>query len=404
MGNRIDQEVAMSRRDKKIETEAARQAHYIQWGLIMGIIDPCGHQRGYQRIVAIYVGYLMSGVNFRNKDSLRSNTIKGYVTGINSLFTLRGMEVPIVLSDPNNMVGILINNLIKEEDIARQRSPLDSNIYAEMLQRSNVSRSPDSEQRTVFNVTTMGCYLGPRVSEYAQTTDKTVDYHVYPSGKQVIKAFIANDFQFINMNGQVIAELSDDSIEVVDRVRITWRIQKNHQNNQKISLPCDKITPAICPVLAALRLVLRACRLSQPDSMPVACYLKKDTMTYITGSRIAFHFRAVAKAVHPNISKDDEQRYSAHSMRVWACVLLDEAGKSPDYIKKHLCWMGDSFQMYLRDTHVIQDQHREALLASSEEVMDLVSVLPADILRLSIMSEETAGDDEDMGVYQDEMD
>ncbi len=52
--------------------------------------------------------------------------------------------------------------------------------------------------------------------------------------------------------------------------------------------------------------------------------------------------------------------------------------------------------MYLRDTHVIQDQHREALRASSEEVMDLVSALP--------MSEETAGDEEDMGVYQDDMD
>jgi hypothetical protein len=133
--------------------------------------------------INIYIGYLMSGVNFRNKDSLRSNTIKGYATGINSLFTLRGMEAPIVLSDPNNMVGILINNLIKEEDIARQRSPLNRNIYAEMLRRSNVSRLPDSEQRTVFDVTTMGRYLGPRMSEYAQTTDKTVDYHVYPSGK-----------------------------------------------------------------------------------------------------------------------------------------------------------------------------------------------------------------------------
>jgi hypothetical protein len=94
MGDRIDQEVAMSRRDKEIETEAAWQAHYIQWGLIMGILDPCGHQRGYQLIVAIYIGYLISGVNFRNKDYMRSNTFKGYVTGINSLFTLRGMKHP----------------------------------------------------------------------------------------------------------------------------------------------------------------------------------------------------------------------------------------------------------------------------------------------------------------------
>ena len=66
--------------------------------------------------------------------------------------------------------------------------------------------------------------------------------------------------------------------------------------------------------------------------------------------------------------------------------------------------MGDSFRMYLHDTHVIQDQHHEALQASSEEVMDLVSTLPADILHLSIMSEGTAGDEDDMGVYQDEMD
>jgi hypothetical protein len=77
--------------------------------------------------------------------------------------------------------------------------------------------------------------------------------------------------------------------------------------------------------------------------MPVACYLKKDALAYLTGSRIALHFRTAAKAVHPNISKDEEQRYSAHSLRVWACVLLDEAGKSPDYIKKRLRWMGDSF-------------------------------------------------------------
>ena len=74
MGDPVDQEVPMSQRDKEIETEAAWQAHYIQWGLIMGILDQCGHQKGYQRI-AIYIKYLMSGVNFRNKDYLRLATV-----------------------------------------------------------------------------------------------------------------------------------------------------------------------------------------------------------------------------------------------------------------------------------------------------------------------------------------
>jgi hypothetical protein len=89
-----------------------------------------------------------------------------------------------------------------------------------------------------------------------------------------------------------------------------------------VTLSSDKTNTAICPVLAALHLVLRACCLLQPDLMPVACYLNKDTLAYISGSRIAILFWAAARAVHPNIFKEEEQRYSAHSLRVWACVLL----------------------------------------------------------------------------------
>jgi hypothetical protein len=99
----------------------------------MGILDPCGHQKGYQHIVAIYIEYLMSGVDFRNKDFLRSATIQGYVASINSLFRLRSMEAPADTSDPNIMAGILINNLVMEEDIVRQCSLLDRNIFAKLL-------------------------------------------------------------------------------------------------------------------------------------------------------------------------------------------------------------------------------------------------------------------------------
>jgi hypothetical protein len=233
------------------------------------------------------------------------------------------MKPPINVADPNNVSGILINNLVKEEDIARQRIPLDSAIFAKLLRKSNVSCSLDSEQRTLFDLVVLACYIGPRVREYAQTTDKNVDYHIYPSGKKLIKAFTANDFCFFDKNNQAITELSNDSINRVDRVCITWRIQKNRQNNQTITLLSDKANTAICPVLASLRLVLRARCLLQPDSMPVACYLKKDALDYITGSRIAILFQAAARAVRPTISKEEVQQYSAHSLRVWACVLLD---------------------------------------------------------------------------------
>ncbi len=136
----------------------------------MKVPDPCSHQQGYQRIIAIYIKYLMTGVNFRNKDFLRSATVQGYTSSINSLSKLRDMKPPINVADPNNVSGILINNLVKEEDIARQCSPLDSAMFAKLLCKLNVSCSLDSEQRTLFDLVILGRYIGPRVSKYAQTS------------------------------------------------------------------------------------------------------------------------------------------------------------------------------------------------------------------------------------------
>jgi hypothetical protein len=74
----------------------------------------------------------MCGINYYNKDVLRSSTLWGYATAVNTLFQLRGYKQPTELSNPSNMPGIIINNLIKEETVASQRSPLDSAIFAEL--------------------------------------------------------------------------------------------------------------------------------------------------------------------------------------------------------------------------------------------------------------------------------
>jgi hypothetical protein len=112
--------------------------------------------------------------------------------------------------------------------------------------------------------------------------------------------------------------------------------------------------PKICPVCSAMQLVLRARWLNQPDDMPVAIYkTKKGKAIYLTGNKIAELLWKAVKKVWPKTTPDKLKRYSAHSLRVWACVLLDEAGKLPDYIKKRQRWLGDSFRMYLRDTAII---------------------------------------------------
>ncbi len=89
-------------------------------------------------------------------------------------------------------------------------------------------------------------------------------------------------------------------------------------------------------------------------------------------------------------------------MRVWACVLLVEAGKLTDYIKKRLCWLGDSFRMYLRDTAIFQHQPVNALLAALKEVMEPIAALPKDVIALSTMTKGT--DDPDMHECADKKD
>jgi hypothetical protein len=107
-----------------------------------------------------------------------------------------------------------------------------------------------------------------------------------------------------------------------------------------------------------LRIVFRGRRLKQPDSMTLGCYCtKKMPMSCMMANRMAILILKTFKKVHPGISTKDLNMNSAHLLQVWTCVLLDKAGKSPDYICKQLCWLGDTFCMYLCDARVIQDAH-----------------------------------------------
>jgi hypothetical protein len=126
MDDSVDQEMAKSRGGPDVETEAAWQAHYIKWAEIIRIQDPCGYYPGYQRIMAIYTKYVQKGVNYNNKQALRSATVRGFAKVVNTLFKLRGFAPPANLSDLSNMISILINNMLRKEDIARQHAPLDN--------------------------------------------------------------------------------------------------------------------------------------------------------------------------------------------------------------------------------------------------------------------------------------
>ncbi len=226
---------------------------------------------------------------------------------------------------------------------------------ATLHQSATDSKCEDSVSDLLFDVVALGCYIGPCLSKYTQTTQVKVNHHTYLSGKTVIKAFIANYFIFYNEWKHIVKELKKDSLHQACFVKITWCIQKNRQNGQSITLTAESDRPNICPVLSVMQLVLRARQLNQPDDLPVVVYkTKKGRIIYFTGNKIAELLPKAVKKVCPDTTPGKLKLYSAHFLRVWACVLLNEAGKLPDYIKKRLLWLGDSFRMYLRYTTIIQ--------------------------------------------------
>ncbi len=173
------------------------------------------------------------------------------------------------------MTAILLNNRLREEDIAMQRALLDNKNFAKLRWTATARKCEDSVSDLLFNVVALGRYIGPCLSEYAQTTQDKVDYHTYPSSTTIIKPFIANNFIFYDDRKRIIKKLNKDSCQQARFVKITWRIQKNRQNNQSITLVAESDWPEICPVRSVMQLVLCARQLNQPDDMPIALYKTK---------------------------------------------------------------------------------------------------------------------------------
>lgn len=307
------------------------------------------------------------------ENNARSATVKGYMESINTLFELRNLPIPSDFKDPDNMCVKLHAALDKEENIAKQRSPLTKEMFARMVSLGKASpiNSAISVLYDWFCVIRIG---GFRCAEYAQTKQTSIDVHEYPSGRKVVKAFTAADWTFYAKDGSMINGDDWQTNPIVPhKVKLLFRIQKNRQNGQTMTIVADDNHIDFCPVRAAYRIFIRAKVLGQLENEPLGVFINHQGIKrYLTGSKIADLLRNLAKEVHPDMSKEDLSKMSSHSGRVWALVLLDEAGMSPSFMKARLRWLGESYRLYLRDTSVIQQNHIRVLNPASDEITKLI--------------------------------
>ena len=85
--------------------------------------------------------------------------------------------------------------------------------------------------------------------------------------------------------------------------------------------------------------------------------------SYLTSIFVDKQLKLAAKAAHGITAVADLKKFTPHSPRVGACVLLHSVGKLPDYLQKRLRWKSDSYEDYLRHIDQVATDHVKAICA-----------------------------------------
>jgi hypothetical protein len=92
-------------------------------------------------------------------------------------------------------------------------------------------------------------------------------------------------------------------------------------------------------------------------------------MKYLTRNEATKYIQKITKSVHPDMTAHELSFFSCHSFRVWAAVLLHEAGQDGDVIRIRLRWLSEAYRVYLRNTEKTADLHNKALESNADELL-----------------------------------
>ncbi len=205
------------KQDSLTETTRFRQAVYVKWAGKVLIPDLCGSNLGYKYIL---LTCFLEQLTYNHNP--RFATVRGYVQSINLLFQLWNFLNPGDLLEKGNICS-KITIAREHNNIAKQHSHITREMSVAMANKAQVSKI-DSINSLLYDWFCLIRITGLQVAKYAQTKQTSVDVHKSPSGKAVIKAFIASDWICYDKKGNTIDASCSESMLV--KVKVTSRIQK----------------------------------------------------------------------------------------------------------------------------------------------------------------------------------
>jgi len=307
--------------------------------------------------------------------SVAAKTLRGYLKAAILWINLKAAPTPkLDMVDPlTGQLHPTFETIIRDRQTWQQpkdkREPIPLAIH-ETLKAQVVldikrygARTTLATTAAVFDWLRLGCFTGSRVGEYAQSHSKLHTYAQVPNNTDAGEwagtplAFRADDFTFYTATLTTIPheELWTNAPSVTF-VHIRFRYDKS-KNNFTVRKFKYSGHPILCPVSAAISILLRARQLDVPPNKPLGVYSYSDhkqplrRYTYLRSSDIIRLMRRACKEAFPpeHFLHQNVHLLVAHSTRVTAAVALYNSGLSIAAIAYRLRWSEPSVTHYIRE-------------------------------------------------------
>jgi hypothetical protein len=338
------------------------------------MLDHADPRRGTLQL-AIYAIHVITGNTLLCK-SIRCATVKLYVNAAASLLALGPQRIDFRKDNPaDKQLSCFLSSVYAEyerwEKVPDRQEPFTLEMLTELANECDAEKLvPSSLKRALLDFFEVGLFAGTRKSEWAQDTG----HSALGSQKRDIfndtRAFCIRDVSFITFQGKRLTGAAVLSVPVhtVQKCFLTFRTQKNGDHGEKRLFTQRRVENGSSFIKPMYRIVDRFVSLRGPNDFttPLSVF-KSDsdgTAKLITETDITLVMRALAAKAYnlcPKRNKKDLQKWSAHSLRIGACVILHAVGFSPTQIKWLLRWRSDAFMVYLRNLAVLGHQQQDAL-------------------------------------------
>ena len=360
-------------RNNSDRTMDSRAENFSQWLLHMGLTAE--HlasltSREAIPILAVYAKAVGDSFNLRSRSDLQPKSIVNYVNAAHSyLQVASNSSIPIKTAQDNlhPIISDTISFRRKWHAPNEQRLPITQPMF-EVLHKEALQQLTDniatftSLSVAVYDWERLSIFTGSRVSEYAQTNAKQGTFAKVPvcpnknrwTGTPI--AFIAEDFTFLDSRLRIIPHTQLRQLShAVHYLHLRFRYDKS-SSNFVIRKFVRANHPYLCPIQAAIAIILRAQALCIHPDHPVGAYLSprhKGHYLYIKSTQIIAILRKACVTAYPDPAhfyRQNISRIVAHSNRVTAAVALNNMRVSIPEIAFRLRWKEPSVSHYLRET------------------------------------------------------